>query len=178
MRSIAGLSGSPSDSLLLPFRSLAAVLGGSARALGGDVPRRLHGRCGAGEGRLPRAGRVGGFSGASPCFVLGVAVGLLFAPVAGSRAAGQAAARDRTGSRRPSDAELGRAGRASSSAMRRAPGTCPSRTSPWWRAGWSCGAGCRTPRPGRNWYGWPPAIPGVGAVDNLLEVEAAYPLSR
>jgi hypothetical protein len=169
MRAIAGLFRFTFRLLLLPFKLLAAVIGGSARALGGTF--RVGYKVGAAPVKVGRrATRVAGFSGVV-CFVLGLALGLLFAPVKGrdlrtklQRALGRGAGL--------SDAELAE------------------------KVGFELGHAPRTwhlPQPevavveGRvQLRGRVPhdtareelvrvatAIPGVGGVDDLLDVEAA-----
>ena len=169
MRAISGLFRLTFRLLLLPFKLLAAVIYGSARAIGGTF--RVGYKVGAAPVKVGRrATRVAGFSGVV-CFVLGLALGLLFAPAKGrdlraklQRAIGRGAGL--------SDAELAE------------------------KVGFELGHAPRTwhlPQPdvavveGRvQLRGRVPhdtareelvrvatAIPGVGAVDDLLEVEAA-----
>jgi hypothetical protein len=81
MRFIASLFRLTFRLVLLPFKLVFVVVGGAARALGGTF------RVGYTVGVAPvrvgaRATRVAGFSGVI-CFVLGLALGLLFAPAKG-----------------------------------------------------------------------------------------------
>jgi hypothetical protein len=81
MRFISGLFQFVYRLILLPFKLLFAVIVGSARALGSTF------RIGYKAGAVPvkvgrRATRIAGFSGVV-CFVLGVTVALLFSPAKG-----------------------------------------------------------------------------------------------
>ncbi len=81
MRLIAGLIRLPFRLVLLPIKLFFAVLGGSIRAFRGTF--RVGYKVGAAPVKVGvRATRVAGFSGVI-CFVLGLAIGLLFAPVKG-----------------------------------------------------------------------------------------------
>jgi hypothetical protein len=81
MRFIASLFRLVFRLFLLPFKLIAAVLGSSSRVLGGTF--RVGYKVGTSPVRVGvRATRLAGFSGVI-CFILGLAIGLLFAPVKG-----------------------------------------------------------------------------------------------
>ena len=131
-----------------------------------------------GAGRSARRPASWG-SGASSACVVGLAVGLLFAPVPGRELRAKLQALlgpGRAGSATPSWPSRW----SSSSSTRRARGTCPSPTVAVVDGPGAASSGpvAARPRPATSWAGWPPPSRASAAVDNLLEVTTAEPGCR